>query len=108
VLVHLLGGEEGLQSKPSIATSFGEHVGHCKEDIRYLDDFGSCDRIHIHIYSPCGGEIPEFKKVQGCVTVHRGRDCARETYAYFEFVRVYYDSLPSMAAFIQGSGITGK
>jgi hypothetical protein len=81
-------------------------VGHCKEDIRYLDDFGSCDRIQIHIYSPCGGEIPEFKKVQECVTVHRGKDCARETYAYFEFVREYYDSLPSMVAFLQGSAIT--
>jgi hypothetical protein len=97
-------GSTSLETKEEI----GIVVGHCKEDIRYLDDFGSCDRIRIHIYSPCGGEIPEFKKVQGCVTVHRGKDCARETYAYFEFVREYYDSLPSMVAFIQGSGITGK
>lgn len=78
-------------------------VGHCHDDLRYLDLF-RCGRVHIHIYSPCSGEIPEFEHINDCMTVHSdGKDCARETYAFFDFISKRYDNLPEMGAFLQGS-----
>lgn len=82
-------------------------VGHCRDDLRYLDLFPSCDRIHIHIYSPCGGSIPVLENVADCVTVVTDAgNYGRETYAYFDFIQRRYDSLPEMTAFLQGSAYT--
>jgi len=80
-------------------------IGHCKEDLSYLDDFGSCDRLRFHVFSPCGGEIPEFKRIQDCVKIHRDvKDCGRETYSYFDYIIKRYDTLPEHVAFLQGEG----
>ena len=78
-------------------------VGHCREDLSYLDAFGSCDGLHFHIFSPCNGTIPGFKHVQDCVSIHRDvKNCGRETYSYFDYVIKRYDTLPKQIAFLQG------
>lgn len=85
-------------------------VGHCKEDLTYLDTFEACSHgathLQFHIFSPCGGTIPSFTKITDCVTVHRSRDCGRETYSYFAYIVDRYDDLPDLMAFVQGSAIT--
>ena len=106
--------KEAIEAAPTIGIDI--IVGHCKEDIRYLDYFDGCNyfdslsktqkKLHFHIFSPCGGDIPAFTKVSECVTIHRSQDCGRETYSYFAYIVDRYDDLPDLVAFLQGSAVT--
>jgi len=80
-------------------------VGHCHEDISYLDDFKNCQGIHVHIFSPCGGKVPHFNNIKECVSIHQDvKDCGRETYSYFDFIVKRYGTLPDKVVFLQGGG----
>lgn len=82
-------------------------VTHCHEDLTWLDEFGSCDRIHVHIYSKCGDRnIPNFNALEECVTVHRIENCGTQEYAFFHHVQYQRERLPQMTAFLQGGALT--
>lgn len=85
-------------------------VAHCRENLSYLDHFGSCEyhRLQFIIMSKCNESVPEFLNISDCVTVQSVENCGTQEYAYFKYVIDNYDSLPSLVAFIQGGALTEK
>ncbi len=100
-----------IATTPTMTTNITIVVGHCKEKLNHLEFFESCHPSPHHhlqfvIMSKCNATVPTLNKIAECVTVQRIDNCGNEEYAYLQYVQHNYDTLPSMVAFIQGSGLT--
>jgi hypothetical protein len=83
-------------------------VAHCREDITWLNQYGSCDAIAgIHVMSKCGMDsIPLPEKVANCTFIHHILNCGVEEYAYMHYIEQNYDNLPPMIAFVTGGSLS--
>jgi Protein of unknown function (DUF3431) len=88
------------------ATEIDVVVAHCEEDLSFLEAFQDCSRVHLHIYSRCGAEIPDFVNLKDCHTVHRDQECGGVAYAYFHYMQDRYNNFPGMVAFLHGNANT--